>query len=65
MIKLPASVDDYAYLLSDDYCACVDSVAQEERVSLASCPYDKGEENSDSPERPPMLPTICSGLCVS
>jgi len=31
MIKLPASVDDYAYLLKDDYDACIDNAAQEQR----------------------------------
>jgi hypothetical protein len=32
MIKLPASVDDYAYLLKADYDACIESATQEQRV---------------------------------
>ena len=33
MIKLPARVDDYAYLLKEDYDACIENAAQEQRVS--------------------------------
>ena len=34
MIKLPASVDDYAYVFAEDYLDCIDLAEHESKVSF-------------------------------